>query len=113
MTAPVPITWADRLFDPDKITYPNEQSAEMYRKDLAPGTCELFPSVDGQSMSLRYICPCGCGRMRIVPAQTGEKVERRWLWNGNKNKPTLTPSINCLDGCKWHGFITDGVFTTC
>jgi hypothetical protein len=113
MTAPVPITWGEKLYDEDKITYPSEDSAEFYRKDLPPGMCEMFPSLDGKAMSLRYVCPCGCGRLRIVPSVIGEKVERRWLWNGNKEKPTLTPSIACRDGCKWHGFITDGVFTTC
>ena len=32
-----------------------------------------------------------------------------WTWNGNREKPTLSPSINC-HGC-WHGFITDGEIT--
>lgn len=44
-----------------------------------------------------------------------------WAWNGNREKPTFTPSINCLThnpqnpqelyaGCGWHGHITDGIF---
>lgn len=40
-----------------------------------------------------------------------------WGWDGNVDKPTLTPSINCIaekdgkptGGCGWHGFITKGV----
>lgn len=113
MAAPVPIVWGEKLFDLEKITFPPEDSAEFFRKDLAPGTCEIVNSSDPAHIKLRYVCPCGCGRLRIVHAKTGEKVQGCWAWNGDRNKPTLTPSINCLQGCKWHGFITDGVFTTC
>ena len=42
-----------------------------------------------------------------------------WAWNGDRVKPTFTPSINCLThnpkdpaekyaGCGWHGHITNG-----
>lgn len=53
-------------------------------------------------------------------AQTDGKT---WIWNGNRNKPTLTPSIvvlsveaNDLDTLAtgdveiWHGHLTDGHF---
>ena len=33
---------------------------------------------------------------------------RTWAWNGDREKPTFSPSINCK-GCS-HGFITDGVW---
>ena len=40
-----------------------------------------------------------------------------WKWDGNVERPTLTPSINCVaekggkptGGCGWHGHITNGV----
>lgn len=40
-----------------------------------------------------------------------------WKWDGNLERPTITPSINCIShkedgeptgGCGWHGFVTDG-----
>lgn len=34
-----------------------------------------------------------------------------WHWDGNAEAPTLTPSINCVGGCGWHGSLTKGVFT--
>jgi hypothetical protein len=37
-------------------------------------------------------------------------AEGSWTWDGNIDKPTLAPSINCHD-C-WHGFIEAGVFKT-
>lgn len=30
----------------------------------------------------------------------------QWDWDGNRDKPTFTPSINC-GGC-WHGYIRAG-----
>lgn len=41
-----------------------------------------------------------------------------WGWNGDRDRPTITPSINCRNtdddgkpagGCGWHGHITQGV----
>lgn len=37
-------------------------------------------------------------------------VGASWQWDGNKEKPTITPSINCA-GC-WHGWIRNGEFVT-
>jgi hypothetical protein len=33
-----------------------------------------------------------------------------WTWDGNRDSPTLSPSINCNGegGCGWHGFIRNG-----
>lgn len=56
-----------------------------------------------------FVCPCGCGDRRCLPV-TGDK---RWIWDGNKETPTLTPSILYLDGCGWHGFLTNGEFIQC
>ena len=30
-----------------------------------------------------------------------------WEWNGDRERPTFKPSINCSI-CGWHGFITNG-----
>lgn len=35
-------------------------------------------------------------------------AKRSWAWDGNIDKPTLSPSINCQN-C-WHGYIEGGVF---
>lgn len=42
----------------------------------------------------------------------GHDIENRsWTWNGDFDKPTLSPSINCSDDHCWHGYITAGVYT--
>ena len=55
------------------------------------------------------------------PRRDGEKCEvllkpwpiqncPTWTWDGNRDAPTLSPSINCngKGGCGWHGFIKAG-----
>jgi len=34
-----------------------------------------------------------------------------WVWNGDKELPTLIPSINVVG--QWHGFLRDGKLITC
>jgi hypothetical protein len=34
-----------------------------------------------------------------------------WTWDGNRDKPTFSPSINC--GSCWHGYIRDGRTVDC
>ena len=38
-----------------------------------------------------------------------------WWWNGNRDKPTLKPSIGvpAIGSYNWHGFLTDGRFEAC
>ena len=38
-----------------------------------------------------------------------------WLWDGNLDDPTLTPSIACghPNGSLWHGHMTDGRLVAC
>lgn len=38
----------------------------------------------------------------------GPAVHPRWHWDGNLEKPTLTPSVGCDKRCGWHGHITNG-----
>jgi hypothetical protein len=58
----------------------------------------------------------GCPRQKCcIPLTTGPAVHsgdmKRWHWDGNVEKPTITPSVNCngQGGCGWHVTITNGV----
>ena len=53
----------------------------------------------------KYCCTIRVG-LNTKPIDT----KHSWQWDGNLEKPTLHPSINCLDGCTWHGWVTSGVF---
>lgn len=73
-----------------------------------------------------------CSGLMIEGADLGEGVKAGpsgkgkqpacWRWNGNRDKPTFTPSIHCLahkegdptvkyGGCGWHGHIINGTHT--
>ena len=38
-----------------------------------------------------------------------------WWWNGDRDKPTLTPSIGvpAVPPYKWHGFLENGIWKAC
>lgn len=79
-----------------------------------------------------FACPRGrgmCGGLLIAGADLGGgrvaidgKEPACWTWNGDRERPTFSPSIHCLEsnlkvpaekygGCGWHGHIKDGVIT--
>jgi hypothetical protein len=47
-----------------------------------------------------------------IPLMPHQKLANgaSWVWDGNRERPTITPSINCHE-C-WHGFIRNGEFIT-
>lgn len=69
-------------------------------------------SSDERKPYLNYLCPSGCGDERYLPIKVGEKIPGFWKWDGNEETPTLEPSIRHLDGCKWHGFLKAGKWST-
>jgi hypothetical protein len=76
--------------------------------------------VDEAGTYLLCVCPCGCGSMMNLPlymlgtpkeAIHGDRAA--WSWNGDRERPSLQPSIRDLSGCHFHGFLTDGQWTFC
>lgn len=59
---------------------------------------------------------CGTRKSDGVCAHSG--VASCWEWTGSAEAGTLTasPSLHCLSdrgGCGWHGWLKDGVLTSC
>lgn len=50
------------------------------------------------------------GEMGHVPVCINIKKPSCWLWDGNKESPTISPSINIIG--IWHGFIKNGKLIT-
>lgn len=78
-----------------------------------PGSFTYYVNGEAKVVGLLYRCPCGCGRLGGLPF--GPKSEddikhsrATWDWNGNREVPTLTPSIHHVN--HWHGFLTDGMW---
>ncbi len=89
----------------------------------APGTFSYYVGGgmdDGDKdkiLGLLYVCPCGCDSISALPFNLDEGKNSdepaKWNWNGNMEKPTLTPSIRRMEGCKFHGHLVSGIFAEC
>lgn len=77
----------------------------------APGEYKIVLDDAGRPGRILFACPCGCGShpgARFKPSDPNG-----WDFAGTVDKPTITPSILVIGGCAWHGYLTDGIFTTC
>jgi hypothetical protein len=73
----------------------------------APGSIAF----EADEKGLFYMCPCGCGLEGFLPFRGKAEPERpSWIWDGNRDKPTLAPSILRTAGCHWHGYLQAGVW---
>jgi hypothetical protein len=79
--------------------------------DLSPGSfCYSGAlSKDGRH-GMMFKCPCGCGSIGNLRFDSIEEDPDYpcWAWDGVVEKPTLHPSVQRTDGCKWHGHLIAG-----
>lgn len=100
----------------DRDEWPTDVSVGTF--NIEPSRIEGYP---GATAHMIFVCPQGrrC-TVLLGPQQVDRPAEGElciWGWDGNREKPTLSPSINCIaekdgkptGGCGWHGFITNGV----
>lgn len=66
---------------------------------------------------IKFRCPCGCRSYSRLPIGLNVKPPRgvdpggvaaTWQWDGNREAPTLHPSIHHVD--HWHGWLRAGVW---
>lgn len=84
------------------------------------GTFEFYDG-PGPDAGILFGCPCGCGQMKAVAFRSHNDRRPLWAWDGNRESPTLTPSILIYQmndagektGEHWHGFLTAGEFRSC
>lgn len=74
------------------------------------------PAEPGHEQRFDFKCPLydrRCGAM-VIAGRTDLKRDgqnqnggiAQWDWNGDRDRPTFKPSVNC-QGC-WHGYIENG-----
>ena len=79
------------------------------------------PVPERHGVGIVFDCPCGgdCHAMYIPftnPLDGGPPRDAKTTWNRTGttfDDLSLTPSIQRLDNCKWHGYITNGQATNC
>lgn len=60
-----------------------------------------------------FVCPCGCRGFSALPLDKDRNDSNHsWAWDGNREAPTLSPSIFRAHSCGWHGFFRAGVWET-
>lgn len=84
----------------------------------------------GGPYGINFRCPCGCDSIYGASFDNHPEAwlsqggkQGRWHWDGDREKPTLTPSLGLYkhvpeqrvgpDGYHWHGFLRAGVFEEC
>mgnify|MGYP006908306056 CR=1 FL=1 len=60
-------------------------------------------------------CP-GCGAkswLQFEGTSTTVSQGAKWKWDGNREHPTLKPSVHSTGCCGWHGWLTNGEWKEC
>jgi len=76
------------------------------------GSLAYRERMDGTMGGIAFICPCGCGREGYLPMK-GNGHPQEWSWDGNRDSPTVTPSVQFVGGCRWHGWLRAGEWVSC
>lgn len=71
------------------------------------------PAKRDEIAGLEFGCPCGCGNNSWLPLEGPQAWTRDTSKSVELTELTLTPSILQTFDCKWHGYLTDGVFRSC
>ncbi len=98
------LTATPAAFEPEDGLFPDY---------AAPGSFQIRQGEAGAYMMLA--CP-GCGRvsgMTVGDPKPPNGNGATWLLTGPDEAPTLSPSVNCVGCCGWHGHLVGGVFTSC
>lgn len=93
----------------------NTESCDMIRcsdddavLDGPPGSFYIADTEGGKVMWLKL--PDGAASaINLRPYKPD--IGASWEWDGNENKPTLTPSVHRVGS--WHGFIRNGRMESC
>lgn len=95
----------------------NTDSCDMIRcasddeVDLGPPGSFFIETMESGQLAMWHKLPDGnCGLIRLRPTVSGD-AHPSWEWDGNHDKPTLTPSVHAPG--RWHGWFTSGRMVSC
>jgi hypothetical protein len=83
------------------------RSEDLFDDDALPGSFHIKE----EATHFHCICPCGCGGHMNLPIYregTPKPAPNAWKWDGDRESPTLDPSIRDLSGCRYHGHLRAG-----
>jgi hypothetical protein len=95
----------------------NTDSCDMIRvadddavHEGAPGSFCIETLESGQRVMWHKLPDGNGGLLRLRPVVSGD-AHPSWEWDGNEEKPTLSPSVH-LPG-RWHGWFRAGRMVSC
>jgi hypothetical protein len=103
----------------------NTESVDCTRREyptplnavIRPGDFCWGPDFEKDGVTLRYLylkipgsTSTGYDALKVCRGKD-RGIEREWCWDGNEDKPTVTPSISDPD--TWHGYLTAGRLVSC
>ena len=108
------------------LTELRRDDRDVWPDDVQVGTFQIedggVQGYPGATAHILFVCPKGqrCAVL-LGPTHVPRPAPDAlcvWAWNGDKDRPSITPSIDCVAvkdgeptaGCGWHGYITDGRF---
>ena len=103
-----------------KLTDLNPRLVSYGGEGITKEDGSLIPEQNG--VGIGFECPCGeCGERVYIgfknPIDGSEQVDNdraSWQRTGNTfERMTLTPSIQRMGKCRWHGYLTDGELKEC
>lgn len=65
-------------------------------------------AVNGDRARLRVECSHTSMGHCLFPLWQRPAQDTMWQWNGNVERPTISPSIDCNGGCGRHFTVVDG-----
>jgi hypothetical protein len=96
----------------------NKDSCDMVRVNseeaVTDGPCGAFfieTLASGQVIMWHKLPDGNAGLLRLRPIVAGDDVHPSWEWNGDRDKPTLRPSVHLPR--RWHGWFTAGRMVSC
>lgn len=98
-------TWPGIIYSREMATR-KAPNGHFYRDDLPDGVGN-FTQYWGGNTIFFFMCPCGCKLANQLAVYKGEKGHG-WKWNGDRQRPTLHPSIAQTSRCGWHGHLVQG-----
>jgi len=98
----------------DMVRLPDNTKLYTEGFKAKPGDFAWQTNSDDGVRWLRFITP-GEHYGRIPVHRSGEPPPAvhvpYWAWDGNEDRPTLSPSVHCIGA--WHGFFTAGRMVSC
>jgi hypothetical protein len=105
----------------DKPEVNNKRTVKAFYFDWRaadyPAYAQPAASLSNAKGHLLFACP-GCGRFGGISCGNPKPTQSP-SWNieqgtlDDVTSLTLSPSINCVGCCGWHGYLRNGVFESC